>query len=103
MERKDFAPEAWEFLLEVAPKVIWWKTAGESLQFPRQVIAGVMDLGTFEETRKLQSLVSKSLLQEVLSHAEPGQFCPRSWTYWHLCLNGLVDSQVPAEPVRGYP
>jgi len=40
------------------------------------------------------------MLIEVLTHAEIGQFTPRSWTYWHYRL-GIADiDQVPPLPSR---
>jgi len=102
MKHSDFSPEALEFLLELAPTMIWWKTPQESLEFPQQLVAAIMDLGSLGDTRKLRNLVSDEVLRDVLAQAEPGQFRPQSWTYWQLVLNGLVDTQVPVQPTRSF-
>ncbi|MEI8096365.1 MAG: hypothetical protein WCG80_19300, partial [Spirochaetales bacterium] len=102
MRQSDFSVAAIELLTELAPKYVWWKPPQESLDYPQQLLASVMDLGSFEDAALLRNLVPDEFLRVALQQAEPGQFRPRSWTYWHLMLNGLVDAQVPAEPVRTF-
>lgn len=50
----------------LARKYIWWKTPEEALQFPRQVIARIMDTGTLEDIHTLTLLVGNDALRETL-------------------------------------
>jgi len=91
-----------EQIQKLASRYIWWKTPEESMMFPQQVFASVMNLGTLEDLQELESLVGEASLRKTLAAAEAGQFRPRSWTYWHARLNGLFDTEVPPPPVRRF-
>lgn len=63
-----------------------------------------MDIGDYDDVRKLSTQVGDEVLRDVLRHADAGQFRPRSWTYWHYRL-GLcaVEDRVPPLPARKLP
>ena len=67
-------------LLEVARRVTWFEEPERPLQF----LAYVMVFGTPEDLRALRGTVGKDDYCEVLQHAPPGVFDPRSWGYWNL-------------------
>jgi hypothetical protein len=91
-------------LRPLAKKYIWWETPDEALEFPRRVIAQVMNIGTFEDVSLLMDMVGADELRQVLRVAEAGQFDDRSWHYWHYRL-GLTESDAapPPLPVRAIP
>ena len=69
---------------------------------PDRVIAQVMNMGDYADVQALAAQVGDTVLREVLTHAEAGQFNERSWAYWHYRL-GLSDvDQIPALPVRRF-
>jgi hypothetical protein len=82
-------------------KYIWWKTPEEAVARPERLYAQVMDIGDYEDVLRLVKLVGEGTLRRVLTHAEAGQFNPRSWAYWHYRL-GLIKSRdpVPEMPRR---
>ena len=87
-------------LMLLAQKYIWWKSPSDALDQPERVIAQVMNIGDFDDIQRLETLAGNDMLIEVLTHAEIGQFTPRSWTYWHYRL-GIADiDQVPPLPSR---
>ncbi len=89
-------------LKSFASKYIWWKTPEEALLMPDRVIAQVMNMGDYADVQALAAQVGDTVLREVLTHAEAGQFNERSWAYWHYRL-GLSDvDQIPALPVRRF-
>jgi hypothetical protein len=89
-----------EALRTFSQRYVWWKTPDETATSPRRLIAQVMNLGTFEDIRRLAAEVDEQTLREVLQQAEAGQFSERSWAYWHYRL-GLADvDQVPPMPMR---
>jgi hypothetical protein len=89
-------------LLPFAARYIWWKTAAEAVRYPAQVIAQVMNIGTYADVQKLRAVTDDQTLAHVLTHAEAGQFNPKSWHYWHYRL-GLADlEQVPPLPIRSF-
>jgi len=89
-----------ELLGQFAAKYIWWKTPGQALQFPDRVIAQVMDIGDYDDVQKLVAQVGDEHLQQVLIHAEIGQFSERSWAYWHYRLGLAAPGKVPPMPQR---
>jgi hypothetical protein len=91
-----------QHLLPFAARYIWWKDAADAVRYPRHVIAQVMNIGTYEDVQKLRAVTDDQALAQVLTHAEAGQFSPKSWHYWHYRL-GLADlEQVPPLPMRSY-
>lgn len=87
-------------LHDLAAKYIWWQTPEVAELQPLRVMAQVMDIGTFADVRTLEETVGSQALVEVIRHAEPGWFSPRSWHFWHRRL-GMADSgNVPHLPAR---
>jgi hypothetical protein len=84
-------------LLAVAGRVVWFKTPSEALAEPLHFLAHVMTCGTVEDLRALEGLVGPRDFSEVLEHAPPGIFDPRSWAYWNLKCGRVP---VPPLPVR---
>jgi hypothetical protein len=80
-------------------KYLWWKTPDEAVARPERLYAQVMDIGDYDDVQRLDALVGEDVLRHVLRRAEPGQFNPRSWAYWHYRL-GVVK---PGEPVPEMP
>jgi len=71
-------------LLNVARRVVWFKEPEDTLADPVHFLAHVMTYGTVEDLQALRGVVGKEEFQEVLDHAPPGVFDPRSWAYWNL-------------------
>jgi hypothetical protein len=84
------------FLLVAARKYIWWKTPEESLLYPRMVLAQVMNIGVWDDLCRMIEFFAESELEDVLDHAEIGQFNGRSWSFWNYRLRG----EVPPMPKR---
>jgi len=84
-----------------ARRYIWWVSPDVAIEVPRRVVARVMDIGDYDDVLKLVNLTGDDYLREVLTHAEVGQFTPRSWHYWHYRL-GLASrpDEVPPMPTR---
>lgn len=96
---KSFDPAA---LKPLASKYVWWKTPDDAIELPQRVMAQVMDIGDYDDVLALVALVGDETLREVLTHAEAGQFTPRSWHYWHYRLGLAAPECVPPLPVRRF-
>jgi len=92
-----------ELLRRVAARYIWWETPEEAMLRPARVIAQVMNIGDFDDSRALLAAVGAASFREVLESAEPGWFNERSWHYWHYAL-GLCPAggTVPRMPARRF-
>ncbi len=69
---------------------------------PERVIAQVMNIGDYADVQEMAHQLGDEVLRDVLAHAQAGQFCERSWAYWHYRL-GLADvEQIPPMPSRKF-
>ena len=91
-----------EILRPLAKKYIWWKKSDEAVSSPERIIAQVMNIGDWADVQALADQVGNEVLRKVLSHAEPGHFNERSWTYWHYRLGIATIGHVPPLPVRRF-
>ncbi len=89
-----------EIIHSVARKYVWWKTPDEAASSPQRVIAQVMNLGDYADVQALAAQLGDAVLVDVLTHAQAGEFNPRSWAYWHYRLGLASLGNVPAMPSR---
>ena len=71
-------------ILNVARRVVWFKTPEEEIMDPVHFLAHVMTYGTPEDLKVLQGIMGKDEFREVLEKAPPGVFDCRWWAYWNL-------------------
>ena len=95
--------DAQQQVLRDFTKYIWWKTPDDALQYERRLIAQVMNLGSWEDTRRLETTFGPEKLVDALEKADAGWFTPRRWNFWHYRL-GLTQypDDMPALPVRRF-
>src|ERR1700692_2883846 len=85
-------------LLRVAERGVWFKPPETTLDDPLHFLAHVMTYGTREDIAVVSSVVGRNEFGEVLDHAPPGVFDPRSWAYWNLKCG-----RDPVPPSAGAP
>lgn len=90
-------------LLELARRYNWWEKPEQAMDFPFRIIAQVMNIGVFEDIRRMAAALGDECLRYVIGHAEAGQFNPRSWHYWHYRLGLAKADQVPPLPIKRVP
>lgn len=97
------APARFKFdstLLNILQKrYVWWSLPGIEPDEWR-VIAQVMNIGTFSDTKAMEAEIGTVIMQQVLSEAQPGWFSPKSWAYWHIALNLSDFDGIPPLPRR---
>jgi hypothetical protein len=89
-----------QLLLELAARYNWWQSPEIAVKFPERIVAQVMNLGSFEDTRRMAEELGEDCLRAVLERSEAGQLNARSWHYWHYRLNRAEPDQVPPMPRR---
>jgi hypothetical protein len=95
----DLAPEP-ELIAELGRKYIWWEPAGDAPHTPDRIIAQVMNIGTYDNIRRLEKTLGFARLAEVMLGAAPGWISPRSWGFWRGRLARETSVEIPAEPPR---
>ncbi len=46
-------PESTNKMRRLASRYVWWKTPDEAMQFPRRIMAQVMNMGGFDDMQEL--------------------------------------------------
>lgn len=86
-------------LLHVARRVVWFKPPEQTLAEPIHFLAHVMTYGTPEDLAVVTKFVGRDEFRDVLDHAPPGVFDPRSWAYWNLMCGR---PSAPPMPTRDF-
>lgn len=81
-------------------RYLWWKTPDEVAAHPELLVEQIMNIGTCDDVVALEEAMSVEQLRQVLTHAEPGQFAPKSWQFWHLRLHMTDIDNFPPLPQR---
>jgi hypothetical protein len=84
----------------LAAKYLWWMRPDEAIERPERIVIQIMNLGDFEDVTAVLEAVGEDQAREFLTHAEAGQFSPRSWHYWYYRLGLAEIGSVPPMPTR---
>ena len=85
---------------ELEQKYVWWPPVGTAAHSASRVIAQAMNLGTFEDIRRLEKTLGAACLADVMLEAAPGWFSERSWEFWRGRLSLALGKTLPEEPPR---
>ena len=89
-----------ELIAELGCKYIWWEPVGNAQHAPDRIIAQVMNIGTYDDIRRLEKTLGFARLAEAMLGAAPGWFSARSWDFWRGRLARETSAEIPAEPPR---
>ena len=87
-------------IAEIANRYFWWSPTREDGRPLARQIAQIMHFGTYDDIRRLESLVGREVLAEVLLNSEPGWFDDRSWEFWRGRLASASDRPIPLQRAR---
>lgn len=97
---RPWDPTAQDLLRRMARRYIWWQTPDASMKDLLRVVAQVMDMGTLEDIQEAAAVLGKRRMAEVLNHARPGWFHPKSWAFWNIALGRTSSGRIPPIPAR---
>jgi hypothetical protein len=86
-------------LLALAKRVVWFKSAEDSLQSPLHFVAHALTYGTHNDIRQLRRQLGDEQLRAAIDQAPAGVIDDRSWNYWRL----MLDMPHAPVPCRKYP
>src|SRR5215216_1608398 len=89
-----------DLIAELGRKYVWWEPVGGRPHAEDRIIAQAMDLGTFDDIRRMEEAIGSARLAEVMLQAQPGWFSDRSWEFWHGRLSLALGKEIPEEPPR---
>lgn len=87
-------------LAPLARKYIWWQAPESALRDRHRLVAQVMNIGTHTDVEALRAGLGDDAFKRALQEARAGEFCERSWHYWHLVLGIAKPHAVPPLPQR---
>ncbi len=87
-----------DLLAEFASRYIWWRD--EHPPSDDRVIAQVMNLGTYDDIRRLEACYEPDELRGVMLRAAPGWIGERSWDLWRGRLAFAGAGPIPEIPPR---
>lgn len=85
-------------LAEFAARYVWWSEDGGPSD--DLIVAQVMNLGTYDDIRQLESVASPAELREVMVRAKAGWISARSWSFWRGRLQAAGCEPLPQSPPR---
>jgi hypothetical protein len=100
MASKHANDDAQELVAELGRKYIWWDPVGDTPHSEERIIAQAMNLGTFDDIRRLEKTLGCERLAEVMLQAQPGWLSDRSWEFWRGRLSLALDRVLPEEAPR---
>ena len=100
MALEDPSDDAAGLIAELGRKYVWWAPIGDEPHSEERIIAQAMNLGTFDDIRRLERTLECDRLAEVMLQAAPGWFNDRSWEFWRGRLSVALGKPMPEEPPR---
>ena len=83
---------------ELAGRYVWWS---EEQHVDRtRVLAQVMEIGTYDDIRRIEAVFTPAELRDVMLQAPEGAIGRRSWDFWRGRLRGAGCPTVPSAPPR---
>lgn len=59
-----------------------------------------MNLGTYDDVRRLEAAFGPQELRGIMLRAQPGWISPRSWAFWRVRLSLAGGNAIPEAPPR---
>lgn len=79
---------------EIARRLVWWEQ--DSKKVPTDyLLRKIMELGTWEMIVFARKTFGEAAMKEAFMKAQPGDFSPRSWTYWHIMFDIRPERPMP--------
>jgi len=91
------SPALANLLAELERKYFWWRPVAGTRHAPARIIAQAMDLGTYDDIRRMEEALGPEALGEVARAAAPGWLSERSWEFWRgrLSAAGVKIAERP--------
>jgi hypothetical protein len=84
---------------ELERKYFWWEPVGSAPRSDARILAQAMDLASFGDVRRLETMLGLEHLADTMIDAEPGWISERSWEFWRGRLRA-GGKAIPETPPR---
>jgi len=89
-----------DLVSELEKKYFWWKPVGSQPRSALRVVAQAMDLASFADIRRLETVLGPARLVDVMLRAQPGWLSERSWALWRGRLARATGHAIPEAPPK---
>jgi hypothetical protein len=89
-----------ELIASLGAKYMWWPAASPAGHSEERIIAQVMDIGSYEDILRIEAVLGRERLADVMRHAQPGWISARSWNFWRGRLRAQAGLELPERPPR---
>jgi hypothetical protein len=89
-----------DFLSELERQYFWWEPVGSQPRSEARILAQAMDLASFADIRRLETVAGPQRLLEIMRTAQPGWLSERSWELWRGRLSLATGEALPETPPR---
>jgi len=89
-----------DFAAELERKFFWWEPCSFQPRSDTRILAQAMDLASFEDVQRLETVVGRQRLADVMLEAAPGWISERSWEFWRGRLQMATGWVLPDAPPR---
>jgi hypothetical protein len=79
---------------------MWWPAVSAAGHGEERIIAQVMDIGSYDDILRIEAVLGRERLAEVMAHAQPGWIGARSWDFWRGRLRVQAGLQTPEHPPK---
>lgn len=100
MSAQHSSETANDLITELGDKYVWWEPANEGPHSEERILAQAMNLGTYDDIRRLERILGYERLAQIMLEAQPGWFSDRSWEFWRGRLSLELGRALPDEPPR---
>jgi hypothetical protein len=88
-----------EVASELERKYFWWEPVVSGPRSDARILAQAMDLASFDDVRRLETMLGLDHLADTMIGAEPGWISERSWEFWRGRLRASGKA-IPETPPR---
>jgi hypothetical protein len=89
-----------ELIASLGAKYMWWPAVSAAGHGEERIIAQVMDIGSYDDILRIEAVLGRERLAEVMRHAQPGWISARSWDFWRGRLRAQAGLELPERPPR---
>jgi hypothetical protein len=100
MEASTTYPLPRDFLSELEQKFFWWEPVSSEPRSDIRIVAQAMSLASFEDVRRLETVLGPHRLVDIMLNAAPGWISERSWEFWRGRLQRATGRAIAETPPR---
>jgi hypothetical protein len=97
MSEISISAEVEETVRALGDKYLWWEAVTPGGHSLHRMIAQTMRYGTYDDIRRLESVLSTGMLAQAMIASAPGWFDDRRWSFWRGRLAYDGASGIPEE------